>query len=153
MSVLAVPLLNLHHARQHIGAFMDDTFPADCHFSRPKVHDRPRRGFDGLQIQTSMNSAHSRWVCRTDRRGPDPQPQGGRALLCPPQGQYDQFRPAGQGPPPDQLRQPDAALSRAAAEDRGRGSDQEGSDDARHRSDLTAGQGAAWPHRRSAAHR
>jgi hypothetical protein len=31
---------------------MDDIFPADCHFSRPKVRDPASRGFGSLQIQT-----------------------------------------------------------------------------------------------------
>ena len=37
------------------------------------------------------------------------------------------FEDPGEGPPQDQFRQPDAALSRRAAEDGARGSDQEGS--------------------------
>ena len=48
-------------------------------------------------------------------RGPDPRAQGRRALFRAAQGQQDQFRRAGHGPPPHQLRQPDAALSGASA--------------------------------------
>ena len=44
-------------------------------------------------------------------------PEGRRALLRAAQGQHDQFRGPGEGAPQDQLRQPDAALSRRAAED------------------------------------
>ena len=44
-------------------------------------------------------------------------PEGRRALLRAAQGQHDQFRGAREGAPQGQLRQPDAALSRRAAED------------------------------------
>ena len=54
-------------------------------------------------------------------------PEGRRALLRAAQGQHHQFRGPREGAPQGQLRQPDAALSRRAAEDGTRGSDQEGS--------------------------
>ena len=55
--------------------------------------------------------------------GPDPQPEGGRALFRAAQGQHDQLRGPREGPPQGPLRQPDAALSRRAAEDGDRGPD------------------------------
>ena len=80
-------------------------------------------------------------------------PEGRRALLRPAQGQHDQFRGAGEGPPQDQLRQPDAALSRRAAEDGDRRSDQEGSLRPRHRHRRADRQGPARADRLAAAHR
>src|SRR3546814_3818020 len=47
---------------------------------------------------------------RRHGRRADPRAQGRRAVLRADQGQHDQFRRSGQDPPPDQLRQPDAAL-------------------------------------------
>ena len=64
-----------------------------------------------------------------------------------------QFRGPREGAPQDQLRQPDAALSRRAAEDGARGSDQEGSVAARHRHRRADRQGPARADRVAAAHR
>ena len=80
-------------------------------------------------------------------------PEGRRALLRAAQGQHHQFRGPREGPPQDQLRQPDAALSRRAAEDGARGSDQEGSVAARHRHRGADRQGPARADRVAAAHR
>ena len=44
-------------------------------------------------------------------RGPDPRPQGWRAVFRAAQGQHHQFRAAGIRAAQDQLRQPDAAVS------------------------------------------
>ena len=80
-------------------------------------------------------------------------PEGRRALLRPAQGQHDQFRRAGEGASQDQFRQPDAALSRRAAEDGARRSDQEGPLRPRHRHRRAARQGPARADRLAAAHR
>ena len=64
-----------------------------------------------------------------------------------------QFRGPREGAPQDQLRQPDAALSRRAAEDGARGSDQEGPLGARHRHRRADRQGPARADRVAAAHR
>ena len=85
--------------------------------------------------------------------GPDPQPEGGRALFRPAQGQHDQFRGPREGPPQDPLRQPDAALSRRAVQDGGREPDRQGPDGARHRPGGAARQRPARPDRLAAAHR
>ena len=90
---------------------------------------------------------------RRHARRPYPQPEGRRALFRAAQGQHDQFRGAGKGPPQDQLRQPDAALSRRAAADGIRGSDQEGPVRARHRHRRADRQGPARADRVAAAHR
>ena len=79
--------------------------------------------------------------------------QGRRALFRAAQGQHHQFRRPGEGAPQDQLRQPDAALSRRAAEDGARGSDQEGPLAARHRHRRADRQGPARADRVAAAHR
>ena len=80
-------------------------------------------------------------------------PEGRRALFRAAQGQHDQFRGPREGAPQGQLRQPDAALSRRAAEDGARGSDQEGSLGARHRHRRADRQGPARADRVAAAHR
>ena len=80
-------------------------------------------------------------------------PKGRRTLLRAAQGQHDQFRGPREGAPQDQLRQPDAALSRRAAEDGARGSDQEGSLGPRHRHRGADRQGPARADRVAAAHR
>ena len=49
---------------------------------------------------------------RRHHRRPHPQPEGRRALFRAAQGQHHQFRGPREGAPQDQLRQPDAALSR-----------------------------------------
>ena len=54
--------------------------------------------------------------------GPDPQPEGGRALFRAAQGQQDQLRGPREAAPQGALRQPDAALSDQVAEDGDRGS-------------------------------
>jgi transcription termination factor Rho len=74
---------------------------------------RPRR--------SAASAAH-----RRHRRGPHPLAEGRRALLRAAQGQHHQLRGPREGAPQDQLRQPDAALSRRAPEDGARGRDQEG---------------------------
>jgi transcription termination factor Rho len=66
-----------------------------------------------------------RWTAhRRYHRRPHPLAEGRRALFRAAQGQHHQFRGPGEGPPQGQLRQPDAALSRRAAQDGARGSDQ-----------------------------
>ena len=80
-------------------------------------------------------------------------PEGRRALFRAAQGQHDQFRGPGEGPPQGPLRQSDAALSRRAAEDGARRSDQEGSLRARHRHRRADRQGPARADRGAAAHR
>ncbi len=98
-------------------------------------------------------SAASACAPATSVEGQIRSPEGRRALLRPAQGQHDQFRGPGEGAPQDQLRQPDAALSRRAAEAGDRGSDQEGSLAARHRHRRADRQGPARADRGAAAHR
>ena len=92
-------------------------------------------------------------------RRPDPRTEGRRALFRAAQGQQHQFRAAGIRAAPDQFRQPDAALSRRAAEDGsgelpvgGEGSEQ-GLHAAGDRPDLADRQGPARADRVAAAHR
>ena len=95
-------------------------------------------------------------LCAADRRHgrrPDPQPQGGRALLRAAQGQQDQLRGPREAAPQGALRQPDAALSDPVDEAGDRGSDDQGSLAARDRHRLAARQGPARPDRGAAAHR
>ncbi len=90
---------------------------------------------------------------------PDPRAQGRRAVFLAAQGRYGQFRASGCGPPPHQLRQPDAALPRRAAEDGGgelpvgREGSRQGLHAARDRPDLADRQGPARADRLAAAHR
>ena len=109
---------------------------------------RPRRHLRLALADPPLRPAH-----RRHRRRPHPQPQGRRALFRAAQGQHDQFRGPREGAPQGQLRQPDAALSRRAAEDGARGSDQEGSLAARHRHRRADRQGPARADRVAAAHR
>ena len=109
---------------------------------------RPRRHLCLALADPPLRPAH-----RRHPRRPDPQPERGRALLRAAQGQHHQFRGPGKGPAQDQLRQPDAALSRRAAEDGARGSDQEGSLAARHRHRRADRQGPARADRVAATHR
>ena len=81
------------------------------------------------------------------------EPEGRRALLRAAQGQHHQLRGPGQGAAQDPLRQPDAALSRRAVQDGGRGPDHQGPDAAGHRSGRPARQGPARADHRAAAHR
>ena len=90
---------------------------------------------------------------RRHHRRPHPQPEGRRALLRAAQGQHDQFRGPGEGPPQGQFRQPDAALSGRAAQHGARQSDHEGSLGAGHRHRVADRQGPARPDRVAAAHR
>ena len=108
----------------------------------------PRRHLRLAQPDPPLRPAH-----RRHRRRPDPQPEGRRALLRAAQGQHHQFRGPRKGAPQDQFRQPDAALSRRAAEDGTRGSDQEGSLRPRHRHRGADRQGPARADRLAAAHR
>ena len=116
--------------------------------ARGQLPARPRRHLCQPEPGAALRPAD-----RRHGRRPDPRAQGRRALFRPAQGQQDQFRRAGEDPPPDQLRQPDAALSRRAAEARERGSDPQGHHQPRHRPDRAAGQGPARADRRAAAHR
>ena len=63
---------------------------------------------------------------RRHGRRPHPLSERRRALFRAAQGQHDQFRGPREGAAQGQFRQPDAALSRRAAQDGIRGSDQEG---------------------------
>ena len=108
----------------------------------------PRRHLRLALADPPLRPAH-----RRHRRGPDPQPQGRRALLRAAQGQHHQFRGPREGAPQGQLRQPDAALSRRAAQDGARGPDQEGPVAARHRHRRADRQGPARADRVAAAHR
>ncbi len=109
---------------------------------------RPRRHLRLALADPPLRPAH-----RRHRRRPDPLAEGRRALLRAAQGQHDQFRRPREGAPQDQLRQPDAALSRRAAEDGARRSDQEGSLRPRHRHRRADRQGPARADRLAAAHR
>ena len=81
------------------------------------------------------------------------EPEGRRALLRSPQGQFAQFRGPREGAPQSQLRQFNAALSGRVAEDGIRGSDQEGSLGARHRHRRSDRERPARADRVAAAHR
>ena len=108
----------------------------------------PRRHLRLALADPPLRPAH-----RRHRRGRDPLAERRRALLRAAQGQHDQFRGPREGAPQGQLRQPDAALSGAAAQDGARRSDQEGSLGARHRHRGADRQGPARPDRVAAAHR
>ena len=107
----------------------------------------------GRHLRLALADPPLRPAHRRHHRRPDPLAQGRRALLRAAQGQHDQFRGPREGPPQGQLRQPDAALSRRAAEDGARGSDQEGPLAARHRHRRADRQGPARADRVAAAHR
>ena len=109
---------------------------------------RARRHLRLAQPDPPLRPAH-----RRHRRRPHPLAEGRRALFRAAQGQHDQFRGPREGAPQDQLRQPDAALSRRAAEDGTRGSDQEGPLGPRHRHRGADRQGPARADRVAAAHR
>ena len=83
--------------------------------ARFQLSARPRRHLCLALADPELRPAH-----RRHGRGPDPQPQGWRALFRAAQGQHDQFRGPGEDQAQDPLRQPDAALSRRAAEAGGR---------------------------------
>ena len=89
---------------------------------------------------------------RRHGRGPDSQPEGGRALLCAAEGQQDQLRGSREAAPQGALRQSDAALSHQVAQDGDRGSHHQGPLRARDRYRLAARQRPARPDRRPAAH-
>ena len=90
---------------------------------------------------------------RRHRRRRDPRAQGRRALFRADQAHHRQLRRSRRGPPPHQLRQPDPALSRRAAQPRHHRSDGQGQVGAGDRPDQPAGQGPARADRRPAAHR
>ena len=134
-----------HRRRRRRGAVRRLRLPA---LAGGELPARPRRHLRLALADPPLRAAH-----RRHRRRPDPQPEGRRALLRAAQGQHHQFRGPREGAPQDQLRQPDAALSRRAAEDGARGSDQEGSLAARHRHRRADRQGPARADRVAAAHR
>ncbi len=107
----------------------------------------------GRHLRLALADPPLRPAHRRHRRRPDPLAEGRRALLRAAQGQHDQFRGPREGAPQGQLRQPDAALSRRAAQDGARGSDQEGPLAARHRHRGADRQGPARADRVAAAHR
>ena len=78
---------------------------------------------------------------RRHGRRRDPRAQGRRALFRADQDQHRQFRRSRRGPPPHQLRQPDPALSRRAAQPRHHRSDGEGQVGAGDRPDRPQGKG------------
>ena len=90
---------------------------------------------------------------RRHRRGRDPRAQGRRALFRAAQGRQGQFRRAGKGAPPHQLRQSDAAVPGREAQARAGPAGQERHDDAHRRHDHAARQGPARIDRLAAAHR
>ena len=95
-------------------------------------------------------------LCAEDRRhgrGPDPQPQRGRALLRAAQGQQDQLRGPRQAAPQGALRQPHPALSHPVDEAGDRGPHAQGPLAARDRRGVAARQGSARADRGAAAHR
>ena len=85
--------------------------------------------------------------------GGDPRAARRRALFRPGQRRPDQFREPGQRPPQGALRQPDAALSRRAADDGDRRPDAEGPHRPGDRHRRAARQGPALPDRLAAAGR
>ena len=124
------------------------TASASCARRKPTISPGPDDIYVSPVADPPLRPAH-----RRHRRGPDPQPEGGRALFRAAQGQYDQLRGPGEGPPQDQFRQPDAALSGRAAEHGARRSDHEGHVGARHRHRRADRQGPARADRGAAAHR
>ena len=129
-----------HRRRRRRGAAGRLRLPA---LARGQLPARPRRHLRLALADPALRPAH-----RRHRRRPDPRAQGRRALFRAAQGQHDQFRGPGKGPAQGQLRQPDAALSRRAAEDGARGPDHEGPVAARHRHRRAARQGPARADRR-----
>ena len=121
---------------------------------RSQLSARARRHLCQPQPGPPLRPAH-----RRHGRRPDPRPARRRALLRPAEGRHGQFRAAGLGPPPRQLRQPDAAVSGRAPEDGDgelpvrRQRPGQGLHPARHRPDLPDRQGPARADRRAAAHR
>ena len=107
----------------------------------------------GRHLRLALADPPLRPAHRRHGRGPDPRPEGGRALFRAAQGQHDQFRGSGEDPAQGPFRQPDAALSRRAPQARDRGPDQEGLLGPRHRHRRADRQGPARPDRRAAAHR
>ena len=84
------------------------------------------------------------------RRRRHPRAARGRALLRPGEGRPDQLREPRERPPQGAVRQPDAALSRRAAEDGDRRPDPEGPLRPGHRHRRAARQGPALPDHRAA---
>ena len=134
-----------HRRRRRRGAAGRLRLPA---LAGRQLPARPRRHLRLALADPPLRPAH-----RRHRRGPDPQPEGRRALFRAAQGQHDQFRGSREGPPQGQFRQPDAALSRRAAQAGARGSDPEGPVGARDRHRGADRQGPARPDRVAAAHR
>ncbi len=124
------------------------TVSATCARPTPTISPGP----DDIYVSPSQIRRFGLQHRRHGRRR-DPLPEGRRALLRPAEGQPDQLRGAGKGPPQGQFRQSDAALSEPAAADGGRGSDQEGLFGANHGRGGAARQRPARPHRGAAAHR
>ena len=134
-----------HRRRRRRGAAGRLRLPA---LARRQLSRRARRHLCVAVADPALLAAH-----RRHGRGPDPQPQGRRALFRAAQGQHDQLRGSGEGPPQGPLRQPDAALSRRAVPDGDREPDRQGPVGAHHRSRRAARQGPARADHRAAAHR
>ena len=134
-----------HRRRRRRGAAGRLRLPA---LARRQLPRRAGRHLCLALADPALRPAHRRYG-----RGPDPQPQGRRALFRAAEGQHDQFRGSGQDAAQGPFRQPDAALSGRAPEARDRGSDPQGFLGARHRYRVADRQGPARADRRAAAHR
>ena len=134
-----------HRHRRGRGAAGRLRLPA---LARRQLPARPRR-----HLRVALADPALRAEDRRHGRRPDPQPEGGRALLRAAQGQQDQLRGPREAAPQGALRQPDAALSDPVDEDGDRGPDDQGPLAARDRHRVAARQGPARPDRGAAAHR